>query len=215
MKNICYLFLFFTMVACGQNTTQETKVSPELQAHQTDPTAKGYHKAYFASGCFWCSESIYESILGVTEVISGYSGGTGKNPTYQNYERKGHAEAIEVIYDPRVINFESLVIAYFGSQNVTQQNGQGPDLGSGYRSIIFYQNEEEKEIIERVKAEVQNTYRKPIAAEVLPFQKFWKAEEYHQDYEHKNPNNPYIRNVSLPRLIDFQRKHPELLKENN
>lgn len=213
MKTLSALLLFFTIYACGQNHSENTKVSADMQAQQSSPTAKGYQKAYFASGCFWCSESIYESILGVTDVISGYSGGTGENPTYQNYERKGHAEAIEVTYDPKVINFESLVIAYFGSQNVTQQNGQGPDSGLGYRSIIFYQNEKEKEIIEKVKAEVQKSYRKPVAAEVLPFQKFWKAEEYHQDYEHKNPNNPYVRNVSLPRLIDFQRKHPELLKE--
>ena len=106
------------------------------------------HKAYFASGCFWCVEAIYESLKGVIEVNSGYSGGFIDNPTYKlvNTETTGHAETIEVIYNPKIINFSELVDVYFGSQNIEQINGQGPDNGSQYRSIIFFQNEQEMTI---------------------------------------------------------------------
>ena len=102
---------------------------------------------------------------------------------------------------------------YFGSQDPTQKNGQGPDIGSQYRSIIFYQNEEQKKIILEKKAQLREELGKEIAAEVLPFQKFWKAEAYHQDYERNHPDDPYIRNVSTPRIQKFQRKFPHLLKK--
>lgn len=118
-----------------------------------------------------------------------------------------------MIYDPEVVDFATLVDVYFGSQDPTQVMGQGPDRGSQYRSIVFYQNEEQKRIIEQRKEALRQKLDKPIAAEVLPFQKFWKAEEYHQDYERYNPNDPYIRNVSVPRIDRFQRRFPELLKE--
>jgi peptide-methionine (S)-S-oxide reductase len=117
-----------------------------------------------------------------------------------------------VIYDPEKVSFATLVDVYFGSQNVTQQNGQGPDIGSQYRSIIFYQNEKQKQIIEDKIAELDKQYNKPIAAEVVPFEKFWKAEDYHQDYKKKHPNNPYIQNVSNPRFERFKEKFPELVK---
>ncbi|HSJ12520.1 MAG TPA: peptide-methionine (S)-S-oxide reductase MsrA, partial [Gillisia sp.] len=179
------------------------------------PLENGMARAYFASGCFWCVEAIYESVKGVQEVISGYAGGHTNNPTYEssNTGTTGHAEAVEVIYDPKIINFETLVKIYFGSQNPTQVNGQGPDIGSQYRSIIFFQNQEQKSIIEKIKAEVGKAYDKPIAAEILPFLKFWVAEDYHQDYEKLNPNNPYVQKVSIPRLKKFKQKFPELLKE--
>lgn len=213
MKNLFLLFLMITLSGCAQDNSKSN--APEKQPLQASVSQEGYKTAYFASGCFWCSESIYDSVLGVVKVVSGYSGGTGKNPTYNNYIRKGHAEAIAVTYDPKVITFEDLLDVYFASQNVTQQNGQGPDIGSGYRSIIFYQNATEKSQIENKISEIQENYAKPIAAEVKPFDKFWKAEEYHQNYKEKNPNNPYIRNVSLPRLNDFKSKLPDILKEEN
>src|SRR5699024_3222051 len=160
------------------------------------------------------SESIYESVFGVHKVISGYAGGTGENPTYRDYVRKGHTETVEVIYNPKLIDDKTLLEVYFASQNVTQQNGQGPASGSGYRSVICYQNHSEKKMIEDKIAEVQKRYKDPVAAEPIPFRKFWKAEEYHQNFEEKNPNHPYVRNVSLPRLYRFQNRHPELLKSN-
>lgn len=214
-----YIFSFFAvfLFSCGNNAQEKSVTKPEIaNAEPVEvPAEDGLEKAYFASGCFWCVEVIYESIEGVQEAISGYSGGHTKNPTYEssNTGRTGHAEAVEVIYDPKTVNFRTLVEVFFGSQDPTQVNGQGPDHGSQYRSIIFYQNEEQKKIIEEVKAEVAKNYSKPIAAEILPFQKFWIAEDYHQDYKKNNPNNPYIQKVSNPRFNRFKEKFPEILKK--
>ncbi|WP_458628973.1 peptide-methionine (S)-S-oxide reductase MsrA [Winogradskyella sp. PC D3.3] len=180
------------------------------------PLQDGKARAYFASGCFWCVEAIFESVKGVDESISGYAGGHTENPTYEdsNTGRTGHAEAVEIIYDPEVVSFADLVDVYFGSQNPTQVNGQGPDHGSQYRSIIFYQNNEQKQIIEDKKAALAKELDATIAAEVYPFQKFWVAEDYHQNYERLHPNQGYIRNVSIPRLNKFKAKFPELLKDS-
>lgn len=177
----------------------------------------GMAKAYFASGCFWCVEAVYESVKGVKESISGYAGGHTDNPTYElsNTGLTGHAEAVEIHYDPRVVSFATLVDVYFGSQNITQVNGQGPDKGSQYRSIVFYQNDEQKQVIENKIAELNKTLSgESVAAEVMPFEKFWLGEDYHQDYERKHPNNGYIRRISIPRLRSFQAKFPHLLKES-
>ena len=211
MKSFYSLILLSILfVSCGK--AQNSQTTNELTSESfSDDT---YDRAYFASGCFWCVETIYESVSGVEEVFSGYSGGQTKNPTYEssNTGRTGHAEAVEVIYDPKVVSFEALIDVYFGSQNVTQQNGQGPDIGSQYRSIIFYQNENQKAIINTKIESLSKEYSKPIAAEVMAFEKFWMGEEYHQDYKVKNPNNPYIRNVSVPRYTKFRVRFPELLK---
>ena len=175
--------------------------------------------AYFASGCFWCVEAIFESVKGVDEVVSGYAGGSEKNPTYNQVAsgRTSHAEAVKVFYDPNKVSFLQLLDVYYGSHDPTALNYQGPDYGSQYRSIAFYQNETEKSLIDQyIKAlEASGVYKKPIVTEVLPFTIFYEAEEYHQDFERKNPNNRYILNVSVPRLKRFQRLFPELLKENN
>ncbi|MBQ0788564.1 MAG: peptide-methionine (S)-S-oxide reductase MsrA [Oceanihabitans sp.] len=177
----------------------------------------GKAKAYFASGCFWCVEAIFESVEGVEESISGYAGGHTKKPTYEasNTGRTGHAEAVEIIYDPEVVSFKTLVDVYFASQNPTQVNGQGPDKGSQYRSILFYQNEAQKEIILNKKEALAKTLGKTIAAEVYPFQKFWIAEDYHQNFERLHPDHGYIQNVSIPRLRKFQAKMPEVLKSKH
>lgn len=192
----------------------EEEKQSEVKAVEV-PLEDGLARAYFASGCFWCVEAVYESVKGVKESYSGYSGGHTENPTYEssNTGQTGHAEAVEILYDPEVVSFATLVDVYFGSQDVTQVNGQGPDRGSQYRSIIFYQNEEQKKIIEE-KIAVLNEELAPeeVAAEVYPFEKFWLGEAYHQNYERNNPTNGYIRAVSIPRLERFQEKFPELLK---
>ncbi|WP_178987545.1 peptide-methionine (S)-S-oxide reductase MsrA [Winogradskyella schleiferi] len=214
LLSILAITLFFSCHNQAQtNPEQQAVINAEPVAV---PLNDGKAKAYFASGCFWCVEAIYESVKGVDEVISGYSGGHTKNPTYEssNTGITGHAEAVEVIYDPEVVNFKSLVDVYFGSQNPTQVNGQGPDNGSQYGSIIFYQNDEQKKIIEDKKAALAKELDATIAAEVYPFQKFWVAEDYHQNYERLHPNQGYIRNVSVPRLNRFKAKFPELLKED-
>jgi peptide-methionine (S)-S-oxide reductase len=214
-------YLLFTLLisftACGNSSNESVTLPQIANAEPIEvPVQDGLKRAYFASGCFWCVEAVFESVVGVKEAISGYSGGHTKNPTYEesNTGRTGHAEAVEVIYDPEVVDFATLTDVYFGSMDPTQKNGQGPDMGSQYRSIIFYQNQEQKKIIEQKMKELAGEYKKAIAVEVLPFQKFWIAEDYHQDYKKYNPNDPYIRNVSVPRLNRFKEKFPQLLKEN-
>ncbi|SDS61059.1 peptide-methionine (S)-S-oxide reductase MsrA [Gramella sp. MAR_2010_147] len=218
MKFLLLNFISLVVLACGNQTKDNVVTNPEIANAEpvSVPAENGMEKAYFASGCFWCVEAIYESVEGVQESISGYAGGHTKNPTYEssNTGKTGHAEAVEVIYDPEVVSFKTLVQVYFGSQDPTQVNGQGPDRGSQYRSIIFFQNAQQKKIIEEVKAEVAKNYDKPIAAEILPFQKFWIAEDYHQNYEKNNPQNPYIQGVSIPRLNRFKAKFPDILKED-
>ena len=215
---ILILALILTGFGC-KNNQEQTFTSPDIaNAEPVEvPMQNGLKKAYFAAGCFWCVEAIFESVKGVKEAVSGYSGGHTKNPTYEqsNTGKTGHAEAVEVIYDPELVNFNTLVDVYFGSMDPTQKNGQGPDNGSQYRSIAFYQNQSQKEVIEQKIEELGQQYKKPIAVEVLPFQKFWKAEEYHQNYERNHPNDSYIRNVSIPRINRFKSKFPELLKENS
>ncbi len=223
MKKYTLLFaatLLFAFTGACKPSNEKNKEAEAIAQKELVPVqvemVNGMKRAYFASGCFWCVEAIYESVRGVKESISGYSGGHTKNPTYEesNTGRTGHAEAVEVIYDPKVVSFATLVDVYFGSQNITQVNGQGPDRGSQYRSIIFYQNEEEKKIIDEKIAALNATLGdQKVAAQVLPFQKFWDAEDDHQNYEKLHPNNPYIRNVSIPRLKRFQEKFPHLLKK--
>lgn len=213
MKRIIVCFLLLTVsVSCAQTRQDKEKVQAKAEQHFVEKN--GYKQAYFASGCFWCSESIFESVIGVVKVIPGYSGGTGKNPTYENYSQKGHAEVAKVIYDPKVIDFQTLLTVYFGSQNPFQKNGQGPDTGSGYRSIIFYQNESEKKEAEEKVASIEKQYHRQVAAEIKKFTKFWRAEDYHQNFEQNNPNNPYIRNVSVPRINQFKNQYPELIKKS-
>ncbi|MGC1203461.1 MAG: peptide-methionine (S)-S-oxide reductase MsrA [Flavobacteriaceae bacterium] len=218
MKRIILLLTIALLFSC-QNSAQTNKAQEAvINAEPVEvPLKKGKARAYFASGCFWCVEAIYESVKGVDESISGYSGGHSNNPTYEasNTGRTGHAEAVEIIYDPKVVSFETLVDVYFGSQNVTQVNGQGNDRGSQYRSIIFYQNDAQKDIILKKKKALAKKMGVKIAAEVYPFQKFWLAEDYHQDYEKLHPNNSYIRNVSIPRLKRFKAKFPDLIKESH
>jgi len=205
MKKYLIPFLFtFIILSCSNSSTSQELNNPKLK------------KAYFASGCFWCVEAIYESVSGVEEVINGYSGGHTQNPTYEssNTGRTGHAEAVEVIYNPDKISFSSLVDVYFGSQNPTQINGQGPDKGAQYRSIIFYQNKAQQKIIEEKKEALAKQLKATISAEVMKFDKFWIAENYHQNYERLHPDNKYIQGVSLPRLNRFKKTFPHLIKKH-
>ncbi len=200
-----------------QELTQKTEGKKSEKTKFTEAELQKYETAYFASGCFWCVEAIFESVKGVKEVYSGYSGGTEKNPTYEqvSYGRTHHAEAVEVFYDPKVISFTQLVQVFFGSHDPTTLNRQGPDRGAQYRSIAFYKTEAQKKIIEDYigELEAQNIYGRPIVTEVQPFKVFYKAEEYHQDYERRNPNNSYIRNVSIPRLNRFKKNFESYLKD--
>ena len=173
--------------------------------------------AYFASGCFWCVESIYESLEGVNDVVSGYSGGWLKNPSYRQVltGKTGHAESIKVSYNPNQISFSKLVEIFFASHDPTTLNKQGPDIGPHYRSIAFYETNEEKIIIEKeIKRLLDNKIYDLIVTEVKNFEIFYLAESYHQDYKIKNPNNPYIWNVSVPRIEKFKSAYSDLLKKD-
>ncbi len=187
--------------------------------HPQESKQEGLKKAYFASGCFWCVEAIYESVRGVSEVYSGYAGGFTENPNYNQIGtgRTGHAEAVEVLYDPKVLSFNTLIQVFFGSHDPTTPNRQGPDYGSQYRSIAFYTSDQEREIIQNYIAflEEKDIFSNQIITEIKPLEKFYYAEKYHQDYEKNNPDNPYVKQISIPRLKKFQRLYPELLKEDH
>ncbi|MGC6479645.1 MAG: peptide-methionine (S)-S-oxide reductase MsrA [Flavobacteriaceae bacterium] len=209
------LSLVWTLQTCISSTPAINHPDPVWT-----PPAKEWpqktQKAYFAAGCFWCVEAIFESVKGVKEVYSGYAGGQTINPNYNQIGsgKTGHAEAVEVIYDPAVVDFKTLLQVFFGSHDPTTPNRQGPDRGTQYRSIAFYTTAAEREIIQRYIEELSQAkiFTAEIVTEVKPLKKFYYAEEYHQDYEKRNPNNPYVQRVSIPRLRKFQRSYPELLK---
>jgi peptide-methionine (S)-S-oxide reductase len=207
IKALSYVLVLFTIVSC---TSQTKKLSLEPK--------KGKAVAVFAEGCFWCSEHVFESVVGVDNVISGYAGGTVKNPTYEyvSSNRTGHAESVAVFYDPKVISFKELVTVFFASQDPTTPNQQGPDRGSSYRSIAFYKNADEKKIIVNKIKELTTAkvFNAPIVTEVKPIIDFYEAESYHQDYVENNPNQPYVRGVSIPRFNKFKKTYKGKLKPN-
>lgn len=211
------------MFSCIKNETpspdkakliDSSKVSKKVKA-ETSGESK-LIKATFAAGCFWCVEGVFESLNGVDAVISGYAGGNTKNPTYEEVSsgETGHAETVEIYYDSTLVDYNTLLKVFFASQDPTQVNGQGPDTGSQYRSIVFYRTPEEKILTEKYIADLNNSgkYNKPVSTEVIEFDEFWPAERYHQDYLTNNPADPYVQNESIPRLKRTQKKIPELVK---
>jgi len=202
----------------GQTLT-EAPTESIGQSQNSDQDLSRYSTAYFASGCFWCTEAIFESLKGVKEVVSGYSGGTTPDPTYEKVGSgtTGYAESVKIYYDPKVISFGQLIEVSFGSQDPTTPDRQGPDEGTQYRSIAFYQNDTEKKSIEDYIAKLKKEKvfgKKPIVTEVTKFTKFYDAEAYHQGYEKKHPDNPYVQSVSIPRINRFKEKFPQLLKKD-
>jgi peptide-methionine (S)-S-oxide reductase len=212
------LSLGLTLAACQSPQSTDVLDQSEQRTKKSwsvEPTAKdGFARAYFASGCFWCVEAIFESVRGVEEVISGYAGGSEKNPTYDAVSagRTGHTESVVVIYNPDEVSYATLLDVYYGSHNASTVNGQHPDFGKQYRSAIFFTSDEERVLAEAAKAKAQNDYREPVATEIVPYTQFWEAEAYHQDYERLNPDNPYVQKVSIPRLERFKARFPDLLK---
>lgn len=213
IKFTLFIILYFNY-SCAQNYSSKLNDLKNLEPLEVNNDS--IHKAYFASGCFWCVEAIYESLKGVKEVISGYSGGFTNYPTYNlvNTETTGHAETVEIIYNPNLISYSELVDVYFGSQNIEQINGQGPDQGSQYRSIIFFQNQKEKKIAKNKIKYIKENLSLNVAAELYPFQKFWIAEGYHQDFKKNNQNNIYIIKVSNPRFEKFSNSFNHLIEKN-
>ena len=179
-------------------------------------TQNSREAAYFASGCFWCVEAIFESVKGVYFAESGYCGGTTKNPTYDQIctGKTGHAETVKVVYNPKQISYETLLRVFFNSHDPSTLNKQGPDEGTQYRSAIFYQSPAEKTIAQKYIQTLKNnkTFSR-VTTTLEPLTKFYKAEEYHQNFEERNPAHPYVQAVSLPRLRKFKKTSPQLLNK--
>lgn len=174
------------------------------------------NKATFAGGCFWCTEAVFKRVKGVTSVKSGYSGGTSTNPDYEelHYNNTGHAECIQIEFDPNIISYEKLVEIFFGTHDPTQLNRQGNDVGEEYRSIIFFHDEEQKKIAELVKERLteENIFNHPIVTTIEPFTAFYEAESEHHDFYDSNPNQPYCRFVIDPKIAKLRKKYSDYLK---
>jgi len=158
--------------------------------------------ATFGGGCFWCTEAVFERLEGVNDVISGYAGGDVENPTYKEVTsgRTGHAEVVQISYDPETISYEELLKWHFRSHNPTTLNRQGADVGTQYRSIILYHDDAQKQVAEKVMQAAQEAYDGKVVTELVPLQKFYAAEDYHQDYYRNNPSAGYCQFVIAPKL---------------
>ncbi|GAB2782036.1 peptide-methionine (S)-S-oxide reductase MsrA [Rhabdobacter roseus] len=209
------------LLACGaqKGNNHQAKDNSDVRAVELASAAPATKAtAAFAEGCFWCVEEIFEAVVGVDSAVSGYAGGTTTDPTYDkvNTETTGHAETVLVYYDPAQVSYEELVRVFYLSHDPTTPNQQGPDRGSSYRSILFYSTPEEKQIAERVTADMnQSRYKNRIVTEIKPLEAFYRAEGYHQDYVIHNPNNPYVRGVSIPRFELFKKTYTGKLKSTH
>jgi peptide-methionine (S)-S-oxide reductase len=188
--------------------TQETMHTDSTQSTDT---------ATFGQGCFWCAEAIFQQLEGVISVTSGYSGGTIKNPSYKEVcsGLTGHAEVCQVVYDPKKISYADLLQAFWGSHDPTTLNRQGHDIGTQYRSVIFYHTAQQKELAEKYLHELDasGAFRDPIVTEISPFSVFYKAENYHQDYYNLNGSEPYCQFVIKPKLEKFRQVFKAKLKK--
>ncbi len=198
------LALLAGAAACDSPQAQaqtQTEKPPRSTAGFAPANLAGLATATFAGGCFWAQEEAFEEIKGVKQVVSGYAGGTKANPTYEEVADKGtgHTETVQIYYDPKVVSYQTLADIFFtASHDPTQLNRQGPDAGPEYRSAAFYRTPEEKKVLEATIAKVNASkeYDAKIVTQVVPLQKFWPAEDYHQGYYRLHPDNPYIVNVS-------------------
>ncbi len=175
-----------------------------------------FETATLAAGCFWCVEAVFDDLRGVEDVVSGYSGGHTEEPTYREVcsEATGHAEVVQIRFDPAELSFADLLRVYFTVHDPTTLNRQGGDIGTSYRSAIFYHSDEQRETANEIIAEItaEGIYDAPIVTEVTAFDKFWPGEEYHQEYFANNPNQPYCMAVVAPKVAKFRQKFSERLK---
>ena len=206
MKSVFFTFLSIMVFAsCGQTQTNAKIPVADKKAGSANEAV-----ATFAEGCFWHSEIVFQSLVGVRDAVSGYAGGNTGDPTYESVSsgQTGHAEAVQVYYDPTKISYETLVAAFFASMDPTTLNRQGNDVGTEYRSIAFYRNEKEKQVIlaERKRLTDSKKDSSKIVTEVVPFSKFYPAESYHQEYISNNPGNSYVQHVSIPDFVKFKKE---------
>jgi peptide-methionine (S)-S-oxide reductase len=209
--SILTLALAYTMMSCQAQPESKQKI----QLTTVDRT--DLDTATLAGGCFWCIEAALEQIQGVDEVVSGYSGGEAETADYRTVStgRTKHAEAVQVYYSPAVLSYETLLRVFFTAHDPTQLNYQGPDHGPQYRTAIFYHNEDQKITAEKVMKEIEGDYNRPIVTELNTYEAFYLAESYHQDYERRNPYQPYIMRVSKPKVERVKKTYPDLIKEDH
>jgi peptide-methionine (S)-S-oxide reductase len=206
----CSFVAFF--LAC---TAQAEPKIPPAKVDAALSTKPGEQKAVFAGGCFWGTQAVFERVKGVVKTTVGYSGGSASSATYDQVttETTGHAESVEVVYDPSQITYGQLLRVFFAvAHDPTQLNRQGNDVGTSYRSAIFYSSDEQKRIAQAYIAQLdaEHVFSKPIVTEVTPLKGFYRAENYHQDYALKNPNNPYIEICDRPKIAALKQEFPEL-----
>jgi peptide-methionine (S)-S-oxide reductase len=203
--------LAITFSACAQSG--ETKVPGDMAI----PKNMKVETATFGAGCFWCSEAQFQELDGVLKVESGFSGGTVKNPSYEEVctGTTGHAEVVQVTYDPSKITYDELLKAFWTAHDPTQLNRQGNDVGTQYRSVIFYHNEEQKKLAEYYKDQLNKSgaYKDPVVTEITPYKAFYKAEDYHQNYYNENGSQPYCHFVIAPKLEKFKKVFKDKLKQ--
>jgi len=201
--------------ATSGNSAQTTKDTSPAKLPDLKP---GEAVATFAGGCFWCTEAQFESLRGVREVVSGYAGGEEATPTYEQVGsgQTGHAEAIQIYYDPAVVPYDTLVKAFFIAHDGSSLNRQGPDVGTQYRSATFYRTPQEKASIEAAikREDGSGKYSRPIVTQVVPFETFYPAEVYHQGYYYTHGNEMYVSSVSKPKVDKFRKRMSSLLKED-
>jgi len=219
MQNIFSHFTFLLItgivtISCAQQKSDQLK---NMDKNSEYKNQKATDIATFGAGCFWCVEAVFQSLEGVESVVSGFSGGTGENPSYREIitGTTGFAEVCQISYDPDKITFDELLEVFWQTHDPTTLNRQGNDVGSQYRSAIFYHNEEQNALAEKYKKElnVSGAWDKPIVTEISPFTKFYEAENYHQDYYNTNPDLPYCTYVIQPKLDKLKKVFKDKLKK--
>ena len=222
MKKYKYLFLFLFSIVLflvGCNKRETNAQSEKTNEKENQMNEAGLEKATFGSGCFWCTEAIFENLNGVTSVVSGYAGGHVDNPTYEEVctGTTGHAEVTQITYDSNLISFDELLEVFWKTHDPTTINRQGNDVGPQYRSVIFYHNEEQRELAEKYKAELDKSgaWDNPIVTEITAYTNFYPAEKYHQNYYESNPNQGYCAFVIAPKLEKFKKVFKDKLKQNS
>jgi peptide-methionine (S)-S-oxide reductase len=210
--------LFFT--GCKSNQSKEFSLSSaNVQTNEGKKSMNGdkYQIATFGAGCFWCTEAVFQRAKGVIKVESGYSGGTVPNPTYQEVcsGKTGHAEVTQITFDPAQISYTELLEIFWKTHDPTTLNRQGADAGTQYRSVIYYHNEEQRQLAEKYKHELDSAriWNNTIVTEISPFKVFYKAEDYHQNYYNRNENQPYCSFVITPKLEKLKKVFADKLKK--
>ena len=204
-------------VAVSACAMQGGETDPPEAAVTPDGDESKLAKATFGAGCFWCVEAVFQRLEGVKKVVSGYSGGASDNPTYKEIctGTTGHAEVIQITYDPKVVKFDSLLEVFFMTHDPTQLNRQGADVGTQYRSVVFWHDDEQKQKTEfyKKKLDEAGAFERPIVTEIAKFEKFFPAEDYHQNYFNANPNQGYCRVVIAPKIEKFEKVFGDKLKK--